>query len=386
MGCRLIRTVQIFLFLSAVPTTCRGQPSSEDCPDTYAAFNECVGWSGEEGFSECENCYLDYIVSVNSIDVANNESLTSCTQVDDESCAALAGSCAAPCTKCYQELLTYFACEWGCTLDDACAASDENDNDTPAPTSAPTALKCPDEQAAFNECVEQSGAEVDCSTCKDELVPDDGIDSCEYSEQLTCSLVEECPICGDCQEEYTTFVNCLNKGSCLPFNCTSLSPTIPPSPSPTTDSPTLFIDEKPTAPPNGTLPDDDDNNLAACASQRDELDDCMFDNLPAAQSGSCQSCVEAKFDQHLGQGTASTTKCVTIDTELCDAVSKTCECGACSGLYTKFLQCRLDQGSSGCRVCASLPTSAASRFGSPWGAGPWFAIPTTVLLLRVVAL
>jgi hypothetical protein len=370
MRCHAFRTIQIVLFLAAVPQLSCGQPTSEDCPVSYGIFNDCVGWSGD-GYSECENCYLRYVYDVNNIDLANNETFTSCTQLDDETCAA-AEYCSAYCAGCQQELVTYFECEWGCTAGDDCASSS---NGNPSPTSAPTVQECPNEAAAYNECIERNGAKEDCNSCIGAQIPEDGINSCAFSEQLTCRAMEDCPICGDCQDVYTTWIDCLNKGSCLPFNCTS--PTTSPTEAPTT-SPTLPVEEDPTTPPDNLGADDVDDDDATCALQRDELKDCMFESLTPSQSENCRSCVEGKFDQLLEARTA--TKCSTIQSELCDAVAETCECGACAKAYHELVKCRVDGSETGCKYrCDGIPGSTSGA--RVWGANPSVAISSSLFLL-----
>jgi hypothetical protein len=369
MRCHHFRTIQIVLFLAALPQRCHAEV---DCPNAYAALNDCLGYSGgPEGASECEYCVVGRVAEVNGVDLENNETL-SCTQFNPDTCSAL-DYCSA-CAGCHQELVTYSECELGCSIEGDCAS----DGTAPSPTSSPTVLQCPDERAAFYECVEQNGVVNDCDSCRAGVVPDEGINSCEYSEQLTCSMMEECPICGDCQEVYTTLVNCLNTG-CRAFDCAS--PTLAPSAAPSTANPTLYAEEEPTVPPNATLPDDD----GTCAAQKDEFEDCMYGKLTVPQSASCRSCVEAKFDQLLGQEVTST-RCATVDTELCDAVSTTCECGECSDFYLQLVQCRVDEGESGCKVlCKGITSRATLRFGT-WGVGSLLALPPALLLLLLVTL
>jgi hypothetical protein len=368
----LFRTRQIFFlaFASLLQRKCRGQ-TSEDCPETYGAFNDCVGYSGD-GASECERCLVQYIADVNYVDLNNNETLT-CSHMDYDTCPALE-YCSAYCTGCNQELVTYLECETGCSVVGDCASGTDTN---PSPTSSPTALQCPDEKAAYSQCVETTGLVNDCNSCANARTPDE-INTCAYSEQLTCTLMEDCPICGDCQEEHVAWINCLNKGDCLAFDCAS--PTLQPSSSPSTARPTLPIEEGPTSEP-GAGDDAGNDDDATCALQRDELGDCMFDKLPTSQSESCKSCVEAKYNQLLEQSTS--TKCSTIQSEMCDAVSETCNCGACASAYHALVQCRVDGGDSGCKyMCEGLVDPNKSGVG-PRGVEPLLAIPASLSLLLV---
>jgi hypothetical protein len=370
---------RIFVFLaiaSLLQRKCRGQTSA-DCPETYGSFNACVGYSGD-GASDCESCTIQYLLDYNNIDQSNNETLTSCTQVDDETCAAL-DYCSAYCAGCYQELITYAECEWDCTIDQSCVSGTDTN---PSPTSSPTVLQCPQEHAAYTQCVQTSGSVADCNSCGAARAPDE-VTTCAYSEQLTCTLIEDCPICGDCQEEYTTWINCLNEGDCLAFDCASptLQPSAPPATSlPSTRAPTLALPSEPPSSGPGNVSDDDGAG-ASCQSLKDDLDGCMFDQLPTSQSASCKSCVEAKYDQLLEQSTS--TKCSTIQSEMCDAVSATCDCGACASAYHALVQCRIDAGDSGCKVmCEGLDSHQTSGAG-PLGVKPLLAISASLSLLLI---
>lgn len=81
------------------------------CRLKYEDFNECVGYIGN-GTSACERCIVDYFSGVLNVDLSNFLSII-CTDVDDETCDALA-TCSDSCFNCTQEVVTYVECQSLC--------------------------------------------------------------------------------------------------------------------------------------------------------------------------------------------------------------------------------------------------------------------------------
>jgi hypothetical protein len=96
------------------------------------------------------------------------------------------------------------------------------------PTPSPTHRQCDAEVAAFNWCVAPSGAptpsspssSAGCGACLDAHIPTNAFDrSCSYGRYLACTAMDECPACGDCENELESVFNCANRGKCEAFDC-----------------------------------------------------------------------------------------------------------------------------------------------------------------------
>lgn len=380
MRCHFSRMTRIVLFLALLlGRKCRGQ---DDCSLEYDDYNDCVGSSGS-GTSECEICVTSYYSNVLSLNFSAVYDIP-CTEIGDETCDALSW-CSSSCSTCRPEFVTYFECKSACSLDEYSCSSTTDSTPSSNPTPAPTVLECPDELGALNQCIEQNGAASDCVSCIKDYFPEDNVQTCAYSELLTCNVMSECPICGDCHEEMVDWTNCLNQGDCVAFDCgaPTLRPSAAPATAPTsTIAPTLAAETEPPSNGPGNV-DDDGNGSATCGTLQGGLDECLSENLPASQSASCKLCVEAKFDQLLEARTA--TKCSTIESELCDAVAETCDCGKCASAYHDLVRCRVDGSDTGCRFRCEGITSSTSRVGS-WGVEPSLAIQISLFLMLGVVL
>lgn len=113
----------------------------------------------------------------------------------------------------------------------------------PALVAASSAV-CDDAASTFAVCTSTSGqGEVACLSCVDNYVPAT-VETCIESELYTCSAMEACPECGNCEAEFTAMVSCDNQGYCGTITCSAAAPT-PPSISPAAAAPTA--PQEPTA-------------------------------------------------------------------------------------------------------------------------------------------
>jgi hypothetical protein len=85
---------------------------------------------------------------------------------------------------------------------------------------------------AFAACVNTSGeGEAPCLRCIQDYVPA-FIGTCSQSELYTCSAIEACPACGNCQAEFATMSNCGNRNVCDTITCDDSGGPGPSPPSP----------------------------------------------------------------------------------------------------------------------------------------------------------
>jgi hypothetical protein len=189
-------------------------PSEVKCPQEKLLFNKCVDYSGTE-LSNCERCIVDQWP-------VKPSNVTSCTQIDDETCSAL--SACASCAGCEQELLTYVECASNCDLPsaDECTGG--------VPTAAPTNA-CSNFEKDFAACTTDP-----CIACRNDLIGD-GAASCAVIENRTCNIAGFCPDCAPCVSLLVAWNNCLLEGDCPEIACEPAGPTQAPAPGGPTQAP-----------------------------------------------------------------------------------------------------------------------------------------------------
>ena len=200
------------------PTSSPAPTLTNPCPDEYQAFNDCV--DPTNGGKVCEDCVTTFWP---------DPPVSSCKEIDDETCTGLA-SC--DCNGCDSELLTYLtclttsgnqSCSFDCT-DTAPSAGPPSDGGSSGGTS------CDDEQASIATCIIASGFDspLACAECLAALT--NTTDTCTELQTGLCTGLQQCN-CGDCETEILAGLACTIP-VCNLNRCDGTEPSDPPASNP----------------------------------------------------------------------------------------------------------------------------------------------------------
>jgi hypothetical protein len=225
LGAFVVMSVVVGVVVWATTRKTSGQPPAlqqeqPKCLDPQAALNSCVGYNGS-GISECEGCVVSYW----PVPPGN---VTSCRQVDDETCRGV--SACTSCRGCEPEFFAYYECAIGCPLvGPGCPGYPSRSPVAPnTPTASPTPVPCQEEDAAYDRCIRgaNGGDPRECIDCAHASIPGHSHYfipnynvTCADLATATCSVVAACPVCGDCEAELVVWTNCINQAYCEGFSC-----------------------------------------------------------------------------------------------------------------------------------------------------------------------
>jgi hypothetical protein len=186
-------------------------PSSTRCSTERSAFYKCVT-DNQGDFSSCLNCFQSRLPEGN----------ITCAQYEPYLCSEV--SACPTCGPCTAEDVAWT----NCLQQDNCYPF--TCPEITPPTAAPTPYVCPDESDAYWSCVADftGGYSSECRACRNQHF-NVTINTCQDSQIRTCGLDDACPMCGRCEDQQVSLVNCLNGAACEPFSCSS---SASPSPSP----------------------------------------------------------------------------------------------------------------------------------------------------------
>lgn len=251
----------------------------------------------------CESCVVQYW---------GDQAPGSCEELKSRTCQGL-DACA--CGTCHDVVDSYIQCLSHCTID--CSAAPTV---SPAPTASPaptvTAMptrtnKCPEEYAAFNDCINPRRGGAKCESCLVQLWPE-SINSCSDVADPTCPGLANCPKCTGCESTWINYLICLTDGCDIPDcsgNSTGPSPAQVTSPT-TSPAPTTH----------------------ACPDERESVRACLKNSGLSADE--CSGCIQESFP-------ATFSECGDIDDGICASLL-TCPCGECDAQILSQINCAFE--------------------------------------------
>jgi hypothetical protein len=213
--------------------TSRPPAANASCGSEIAAWAGCIEDNNLDG-AACADCHERYTTFAFVIPPTCGQlTSTICDWID--TCEYACGETCGPFIEAFETCHWGSDCFFGCPYSAVPTAANstspaaqpptipsaETFPPAVAPALAAASAACGDAASAFATCAGTSGeGEAVCLSCISDYVPA-LIDSCTESELWTCSAMEGCPVCGNCEAEFLAMTNCGNQGLCATITCSS---------------------------------------------------------------------------------------------------------------------------------------------------------------------
>jgi hypothetical protein len=406
------RAVFVALVLVAAirRTRCEDQNPTAACSSELAAWAGCLKDSNTNG-QWCADCYIDYFDFVfggTYPPTCGVLTMQICNWIDacDFGCAS---------STCGPFIEAYELCHWGSDCFFGCPYSEpipafptfpsspgvqpptlSSSSTFPpavAPALAATSSECDDVVSEFTTCADTSGeGGTACLSCVNDYTPGAiGTGTCVEVELYACTAMTKCPVCGNCEAELISMVNCDKQGVCDTIACSTPAPAAtaapsaapvvaastpgpvasPPSPVRAPVSiPTSTTSEGEPGGDNGTSAPTDAPTEGRCPSELDDFQDCIATELTSADGASCGSCVSDALERLVAIAQQQAPSCSAVNEAICRAteggnandsggggggIGGGCGCGTCADELQLYLGCSVDASTTGCELECDSP-------------------------------